>query len=468
MVNELNLTKLKNFPDHGTELNDALNKPNIENEPCGNRNLKHSQKSEKQDHQHVKKVLLVGYNGANNTGSEARLISIINDVRSVLGPEVYITIPTLNEKNLRRYIREDSNLRIAPIPSIFFFTLKKLVKEHDLVLLVEGSCYMDTWTSALLWAFLWTTRCASSFKIPCIAYSVDTGDLSALNRFFVKREASKTDLIITRTKTAADKLKKMGVTAPIKHTADNAFTFQKEEKDKTILKDIWMKKSLPQPEAGFVGLAVVDFYLWPVVIRPWGRSEDLYRWPYYFSRSKNRKQKSDDLAAKWASLADRMIKEHDKNVALICMEELDEPLAVNIRSKMKQSEKVHIFSSSEFNTSKMTGILQGLELLVTSRYHAAVLSLESAVPQIAIAHDPRLKGLYNELKMDEEYLYDYRTERSPEIWNKIKRNADDLLKNPGKVSNMLKKAYKQHLSGANENQQLLKEFLIEKGWKVKP
>jgi hypothetical protein len=27
------------------------------------------------------KVLLVGYNGANNTGSEARLLSIIEDVR---------------------------------------------------------------------------------------------------------------------------------------------------------------------------------------------------------------------------------------------------------------------------------------------------------------------------------------------------------------------------------------------------
>ncbi|MCE7697526.1 MAG: hypothetical protein K8E24_001255 [Methanobacterium paludis] len=145
----------------------------------------------------VPKVLLVGYNGANNTGSEARLISIIKDVRAVLGPDVCITIPTLNEKNLHRYIKEETNLKIVPIQSIFFFALRKLVKEHDLVLLVEGSCYMDTWTSALLWAFLWTTKCANSFKTPCIAYSVDAGNLSPLNKFLVKREASKTDLIIT-------------------------------------------------------------------------------------------------------------------------------------------------------------------------------------------------------------------------------------------------------------------------------
>ena len=38
---------------------------------------------------------------------------------------------------------------------------------------------MDTWTSALLWAFLWTTRCAKYYKIPCVAYAVDAGDLTS-------------------------------------------------------------------------------------------------------------------------------------------------------------------------------------------------------------------------------------------------------------------------------------------------
>ncbi|MGZ7043506.1 MAG: polysaccharide pyruvyl transferase family protein, partial [Methanobacterium sp.] len=123
----------------------------------------------------IPKVLLAGYNGANNTGSEARLLSIIDDVRSILGPEVLITVPTLNEVNLRRYLKEDEFLKIAPIASIFFFDIRKLVKEHDIVILVEGSCYMDTWTSALLWAFLWATRCAHNFKKPSIAYAVDAG-----------------------------------------------------------------------------------------------------------------------------------------------------------------------------------------------------------------------------------------------------------------------------------------------------
>ncbi len=53
-----------------------------------------SKKSGENSDKVFQKVLLMGYNGANNTGSETRLISIIEDVKRVLGPEVCITIPT--------------------------------------------------------------------------------------------------------------------------------------------------------------------------------------------------------------------------------------------------------------------------------------------------------------------------------------------------------------------------------------
>ena len=59
------------------------------------------------------RVLMLGYNGANNTGAEALLLADIEDVRAVLGPQAVITIPSLNPPNLRRYVKETPNLRIA-------------------------------------------------------------------------------------------------------------------------------------------------------------------------------------------------------------------------------------------------------------------------------------------------------------------------------------------------------------------
>ncbi|HET6813029.1 MAG TPA: hypothetical protein VFJ69_03335, partial [Actinomycetota bacterium] len=88
-------------------------------------------------------VLLVGYNGANNTGAEALLQADLADLRAVLGPHARLTVPTLNAANLRRYLHETPTLRIAPIPSVFPGAVRRLVREHDLVVLVEGA---PTWT----------------------------------------------------------------------------------------------------------------------------------------------------------------------------------------------------------------------------------------------------------------------------------------------------------------------------------
>ena len=276
------------------------------------------------------KVLLVGYSGANNTGAEALLQADIEDMRAVFGPEIRITIPTINPANLRRYVREGPDLRIAFMPTIFFAPLRRFVKENDLVFLVEGSTYMDTWTSAMLWAYLWTTRCAHEMDKPCMAYAVDAGEMkSGLNRRLVRCEASKTDLIIARAAAAAERLRGWGVTAPIEVTADNAFTFVPDPADAGLFDRLW-------PEAGnrVMGLALVDFYLFPVVMRPWGPKEDCYKWPYYFSLPPDERRASDELADSYAALADHLVAEHGVSLALICMEELDERLARKVHARM--------------------------------------------------------------------------------------------------------------------------------------
>jgi hypothetical protein len=52
--------------------------------------------------------------------------------------------------------------------TIFFADLRRFVRENDLVFLVEGSTYMDTWTSAILWACLWATGCATPSIPRCV------------------------------------------------------------------------------------------------------------------------------------------------------------------------------------------------------------------------------------------------------------------------------------------------------------
>jgi len=403
----------------------------------------------------VTRVLLVGYSGANNTGAEALLLADIEDMRAVFGPNVRITIPTINPANLRRYVKEGPDVRIAPMPTVFFAALRQFVKESDLVFLVEGSTYMDTWTSAILWAYLWATHWADEFDKPCAAYAVDAGQIkSGLNRRLVRSQAGETDLIITRSAAAADRLRGWGVTAPIEVTADNAFTFVPDPADAGLFDRLW-------PEAGdrVMGLALVDFYLFPVVMRPWGPKEDCYRWPYYFSLPPDERQASDELASSYAALADHLVTEHGVTVALICMEELDERMARKVHARMACADRARIFSAREYAASKMTSILRGLDFLVTARYHACVLSMAAQVPQIAVGHDLRLKTIYAELGLQDLFV----DVRAPDRDAQLRANLDRVLADPEPVRAALRRGYEEHLNNAHHNRDLLQEFARAQG-----
>jgi polysaccharide pyruvyl transferase WcaK-like protein len=407
------------------------------------------------------KVLMMGYNGANNTGAEALLLSDIEDVRAVLGPDARLTIPSLNPTNLRRYVRESPTLRIAPLPSVFPLELWRLVRQQDLVLLVEGSAYMDTWTSALLWAFLWVTHCAHQMKKPCLAYAVDAGQLRAFNQWLVRKVVSETDQVVVRSMAAAERLRRWGVSAPIVTTADNAFTFQPDPADAGVLRRAWPASEV---DRRVVGLAVVDFNLFPVVVRLWGKAEDCYRWPYYFSRSAARRRASDTLAAGYARLADAVVDNHDASIALVCMEELDERIATAVQDRMRQPERARVFSSRQLNASQMTQLLRELDVLLTSRYHASILSLAAAVPQLAVGHDLRLRTLYHELGLD-ALFFEPDDER---LWTRLQDRIEGLLREPELVRPALERGYMEHLAAARRNRNLLREFVAAHGFAPQP
>src|SRR5512135_2785988 len=402
------------------------------------------------------RVLMLGYSGANNTGAEALLLADIEDVQAVLGPQAVITIPSLNPANLRRYVKETPNLRIAFMPTLFFSTLSRLVRENDLVMLVEGSTYMDTWSSAMLWCYLWTTHCAHVMGKPSLAYAVDAGEIkSAFNRWLIRREGSQTSLIITRAAAAAERMRSLGVTAPFKVTADNAFVFHPDPADAGLLYRAW-------PEAGpdVVGMALVDFYQWPVVMKPWGPKEDCYKWPYYFTRSPERTRATEALARSYAALADDMITRYGKAVALIAMEGLDEAIVRKVHSYMAHPERARVFSSCQYNASQIVSILRSLEALLTSRYHACVLSMAAQVPQLAIGHDLRLKTIYQELGLFEDFFFEPNGENMYErLWPRV----EWLLQNPASMRDALRYGHEKHLGDARRNRSLLMDFVQAQG-----
>jgi polysaccharide pyruvyl transferase WcaK-like protein len=399
------------------------------------------------------RTLLVGYNGANNTGAEAKLLVIIDEIRSVLGQDTPLTVPSLNVANLKRYLQESPTLKIQKVkPSTFPTDIYNLVKQNDLILLVEGSTYMDTWAPALLWFYLLATRYAHQMKKPCIAYSVDAGKASRFNRWLIRREASKTDLIMARTQNSAQRLKTWGVTAPIEVTADNAFSFQSKPEDRDFLKRAW-------PEASHVvGIAAEDIYIWPVSMRLWDRQKYCYRWPYYYQHNKECLEKSELLVDVLAFQADEIIEKYGEDVALLSMEGLDTAFTTRIQQRMKYADRTRVFSSTQCNASQMTSILRSLDLLITSRYHAGVLSLPALVPQTAIGHDLRIQDFYGDLGIPDLFV----DHEDPDRYKKLSDNVETLFNHYSALRNKLKEGYTQYAQREKKNQQLFRAFIESK------
>ncbi|HXX86995.1 MAG TPA: polysaccharide pyruvyl transferase family protein, partial [Candidatus Acidoferrum sp.] len=350
----------------------------------------------------------------------------------------------------RRYLQEGPNLKIKPVrPSLFFLDIRKLVKENDLIALVEGSCYMDTWGAALLWYYLLATKYAHSMKKPCIAYSVDAGNASRFSRWLIRREASKTSLILARTKEAAERLRKWRVKAPIEITADNAFAFRPKPQDHDLLKRVW-------PEAShIVGMAAEDIYLWPVQIRLWNRREYCYRWPYYYQHSKACCEKSELLADVLAVQADEIVEKYGKDIALLSMEGLDTTFTNKIQMHMKHPDRTRVFSSTQYNASQMASVLRSLDLLITSRYHAGVLSLPHQVPQTAIGHDLRIKDLYTDLETPELFI----DHEDPNRYKALSDNVETLFTQSNTIKAKLRKGYARYEAQERRNPQLFRSFL---------
>jgi polysaccharide pyruvyl transferase WcaK-like protein len=338
---------------------------------------------------------------------------------------------------------------------VFLSEARALVRQHDLVILVEGATYMDSGASVLLWYFMWATRCAHAAGKPCLAYAVDAGELKPHNRWLVRHTAPKTDLIVVRSAAAAERLRSWGVENLIEVTADNAFRFEPRETDAQ-----WLQHAWPQAGSGPVGMACVDYNLWPVVIRPWGRRADCYRWPYYFSHSPARRAASAALADGYAQLADAIIERHGRSVALICMEQLDEKLAGQIHRRMVHRERARIFSARQHDASQMTALLRSLGALVTSRYHASILSIAAAVPQVAVAQDLRLRTLFDEMGLTELCI-----NPGPGMFAVLHTTIDRLLADDDLLRARLRREYERHLESARRNPELLAAFVAEHGWR---
>jgi polysaccharide pyruvyl transferase WcaK-like protein len=142
---------------------------------------------------------------------------------------------------------------------------------------------------------------------------------------------------------------------------------------------------------------------------------------------------------------------------------VDEKLARRVRERMRNKERARVFSSNEHDAATMTRILRSLDMLITSRYHAAVLSMAGGVPQVALGHDLRLRDLYQESGMRDEFFIPRRAE---DAWERLRQIDDRLVRERQSIRERILLINAQHAEKARRNVVLLRKFAIENGLPV--
>jgi hypothetical protein len=138
-------------------------------------------------------------------------------------------------------------------------------------------------------------------------------------------------------------------------------------------------------------------------------------------------------------------------------------MAQQIHRRMRHGDRARVFSSRVYNASQMTMLLRALDLLVTSRYHAAVLSLAAAVPQVAVGHDLRLATLYQELGLEGECFL----RPGAGMFAALGERVEALLADPDRARAILCRGHEEHLCAARRNRELLRAFVRAHGWEVR-
>ena len=123
---------------------------------------------------------------------------------------------------------------------------------------------------------------------------------------------------------------------------------------------------------------------------------------YFFSDSEERREKFQRYLSEMAAAVNRYQQEHDAFVVILGMEKLDEEACLRFEHLVDGPHSV--YHSKDHNVFQMTGLLRQLSMLVTSRYHAAVLSMKRAIPLVAISMDSRLDGVIGETELADHYL----------------------------------------------------------------
>lgn len=310
-----------------------------------------------------KKLLLSGYFGFDNSGDDAILKAMVDNLVKKDEDFIITALSKDPEKTSKDY-------DIHSVDRFSFPEVYKAMKDTDCFVFGGGSLLQDITSSRSLYYYLGLLSLARFLKKQVFVFANGIGPInSKFNRWLTKGVLNKVDYITLRDKSSHMFTKYIGIeNKNLKVTADPVFLLDSssDERADEILESQGIK----------LGENVLG-----ISIRNWEQSPNLTR--------------------EIAKFCDTLIDE-DLDILIVPMHypyDVEYSETIKIMSKNK---RIHLLQS-KYEVEDIIAILKKCKLVLAMRLHALIYSAKANIPIVGLIYDPKVTGLIEELSI-REYL----------------------------------------------------------------
>ena len=286
-------------------------------------------------------ILLLGYYGFKNSGDDALLLSIIQQLKKT-DDSLSLGVLSFNPDETK------AQFGIDAVDRNNILSVIKAIKSSKMLIVGGGTLIQDSTSTKSLMYYLAVIKLAQIFKKKVMLYANGIGPIKKENFKITKRILNKIDLITLREELSLAELKKIGVDKPqIIVTADSVFGIDYDKK---------------------------------------GYKKEKYQ----LVSVRNNKRLSKNFCADIAKLCDEMYEKRNISTVFIPFQKKnDTQITEQIRALMKSKSEVF---DTECEFSELMALMENASLCIGMRLHSLIYSVISKVPCVGLVYDQKVKA----------------------------------------------------------------------------
>lgn len=338
------------------------------------------------------RLLLAGYLGAGNVGSEVRCNEIVRQVRHLLASATVSFSAFAMSQPFIEGLVED----VGPLPFEGYVpdALARAVDLHDGVLACEGSMFKSNFSnvlSAVMAAALGMARRQGKIAL---GYGGEVGAMDRVLNAAVSEMASDAP-IFCRNDASLDSARAAGLNA--RPGADTAWSFAPSPPSRGAA----LARAAGWTSGSMLMVCPANPFWWPVRADPRraiqtrreGRADPLaYGYVFFHHDDAEAQRRYRRYVAELASAVRTLATDMGAHPVLVAMEQADEIACRDVAEALGRACGVVV--AHRHHAGDVVALLRLATLLVSSRFHALVLALPALIPAIGIGNDERIGRLF--------------------------------------------------------------------------